>query len=303
MQASTDIRVCRGGAANVSPHVPCVLPSYALSSLGYGFAAGLYKSDPTVFFLFLPPPSSSFPSFPIPPLFLLHVPSTCRLACAIVAKVLSEMIDNKIQHLFDRQQYLHARFLVGLKPWFMKGLPQPTPPVSEESGSTECGAVGEENTTNRASSEDAAEDRRRLRRHRRREALELVRSKFRWRGEDSEPETAETDRTGLGLIFWSALSDNTDALRALAPKKGAVTQDIAGHYQELIGRIDLPQTTLKIDCARIFSFLQNGLTALHVAAAFASWETVAVRHLLYIVHTCVFGCGRASGICVARCWL
>ena len=197
-----------------------------------------------------------------------------------MAKVLSEMIDDKIQHLFDQQQYLHARFFVGLKPWFMTGLTEHAPLVREESGSTECGAMGEDNTPNGAPSEDAAEDRRRLRRHRRRAALESARSMFRWRGEDSEPETAETDRTGLGLIFWSAMSDNTDALRALAPKKGAATQDIAGHYQELIGRIDLPQTTLKFDCSEIFSILKKGLTALHAAAAFASWETVAVRNLL-----------------------
>ena len=192
-----------------------------------------------------------------------------------MGEVLSQMIDNKVQHLFDQQQRLHARFIAGLKPWFMRGLP--SPPASEASGSGN--AVDEHNapTSGEDAAEDATENRRRLRRHRRRAALESARSMYQWRGEDSEPETAETDRTGLGLIFWCALSDNTDALRFLTPKNDAAAQDVVG-YQELIGTIDLPHTTLKINCAEIFTFFQAGITALHVAAAFASWETVAVRY-------------------------
>ena len=93
------------------------------------------------------------------------------------------MIDAKIEHLWDHGLVFESRVNAGLKHWMMRGLP-----FSETDAA-----------------KDAAKD-----------GLADAIEMFRWRGEEAEAE--ETRRSGVDLLFWSAVADNLGAVRALATK-------------------------------------------------------------------------------------
>ena len=90
--------------------------------------------------------------------------------------------------------------------------------------------------------------------------LAAARRLFRWR-DDVNVEDEETRRTGVGLLFWSSLSDNLEAVHALG--KTATT---GGRWQK---RND----TLR-EKGELFSVFQKGVTSLHVACMFSSYAVV-----------------------------
>jgi len=136
------------------------------------------------------------------------------------------MIDAKIDRLWDEGLVFDARVFTCLKRNFMRGF----------------------DTTMLAGFADDGGG-----------ALEAARALFRWR--DDATETGETKRIGVGLTFWCALSDNTDAVRALIAAAG----DNAIHVVNerlLVHRPDL------------FALFQRDMTALHLAASLGSSSTV-----------------------------
>jgi ankyrin repeat protein len=137
------------------------------------------------------------------------------------------MIHAKIDHLWDQGLGFDARVFTGLKRKFMRGFD-----IAALEGSTDDGSGG---------------------------ALEAARALFRWR--DAVTETKETSQTGVGLMFWCALADITDAVHALIAAAGTNMIHVVNE-RFLIHRPDL------------FSFFQRGMTALHMAAGFGSSLTV-----------------------------
>ena len=89
--------------------------------------------------------------------------------------------------------------------------------------------------------------------------LDAARTQFRWRGE--EQEAAETRQTGVGIVFWCAISDNGNAMRELA----AAARDGGRNESE----------KMRIDRSDLFGWFQKGMTPLHMAASFASWPVVS----------------------------
>ena len=93
------------------------------------------------------------------------------------------------------------------------------------------------------------------------DGLAATRRLFRWR-DDANVEDEETRRTGVGLLFWSSLSDNLEAVHALG--KTAATG--GGQWQT---RND----TLR-EKGELFSVFQKGATSLHVACMFSNYAVV-----------------------------
>ena len=122
------------------------------------------------------------------------------------------MIDAKVDHLWDQGLVFDARVFAGLKHWFMRGLPD----LVKDDGDDEEELTG----------------------------LEAARGIFRWRGDKAEE--AETQQTGAGLLFWSALSDNLDAVRALGHGMGGSKKLYGG--------------TLRVDRPDLFTIFQRGGT-------------------------------------------
>ena len=83
-----------------------------------------------------------------------------------------------------------------------------------------------------------------------------AREMFRWR--DDETEKEETRRTGVGLMFWSAMAGNAEAVRALAA-------DGSTHHLN---------NSISVLYPELFSFGQIGATALHAAAVSFDWATM-----------------------------
>ena len=117
-----------------------------------------------------------------------------------------------------------ARVFAGLKRWLMRGLPLINAP-NEDDG------------------------------------LAAARRLFRWR-DDANVEDEETRRTGVGLLFWSSLSDNLEAVHALG--KTAATGG---------GRWQTRNDTLR-EKGELFSVFQKGATSLHVACMFSNYAVV-----------------------------
>ena len=133
------------------------------------------------------------------------------------------MIDAKIDHLWDQSLAFDARVFTSLKRKLMRGF---------DIAALDDGSGG---------------------------ALEAARTLFRWR--DDATEKDETKRTGVGLMFWCAFANITDAVRALIAAAGENVIHVVNE-RLLIHRPDL------------FSFFDRGTTALHGAAAYGSSATV-----------------------------
>ena len=101
------------------------------------------------------------------------------------------MLAAKVEHLWAQGLVFEARVYAGLKHWFMRGLPS------------------SDDTKGDASSYMVSA----------KEGLTAAIEMFRWRGEDEE--AGETHKSGVDLLFWSALADNLGAVRALATEGNA----------------------------------------------------------------------------------
>ena len=112
-------------------------------------------------------------------------PGTADCDLDAVRPVLSTMIDAKIDHLWGQGLAFDARAFTGLKRHFMRGFD-----ITALEGSTDDSGS----------------------------ALESARALFRWRDDATEKE--ETQQIGVGLLFWCALADITDAVRALITAAG-----------------------------------------------------------------------------------
>ena len=121
-------------------------------------------------------------------------PGTASCDLLAVEGVLSTMIDAKVEHLFAQGLVFEARAYAGLKHWFMRGLPS----SSDMKGDTLDGGACTVSA---------------------KEGLAAAITMFRWRGEAKEAE--ETRRSGVDLLFWSAIANNLGAVRALATEGGA----------------------------------------------------------------------------------
>ena len=159
--------------------------------------------------------------------------SPCDLGA--VTSVMSHMIDAKVEHLWSQRQVFDSRAFAGLKHWFMRGLHSRV-------------------TDHQATRGPAA-----------------ARRILRWRSRDMEDE--ETRETGVGMLFWCALSNNIEGVRA------AISQSYAREAtpgSSFVGRKDvsIQNEVLLIDRPDLWSIFHIGTTPLHVAAGFASWEVV-----------------------------
>jgi hypothetical protein len=103
------------------------------------------------------------------------------------------MIDAKVEHLFAQGFVFDARVYAGLKHWFMRGLPSYDTKEADFGGNVCTVSV--------------------------KGGLAAAIEMFRWRGEEKEAE--ETRRSGVDLLFWSAVADNLGAVRALATEGNA----------------------------------------------------------------------------------
>ena len=121
-------------------------------------------------------------------------PGTASCDLLAVEGVLSTMIDAKVEHLFAQGLVFEARVYAGLKHWFMRGLPSSYDTKEAEFGGNVCTVLAKE-------------------------GLAAAITMFRWRGEEEEAE--ETRRSGVDLLFWSAVADNLGAVRALATEGNA----------------------------------------------------------------------------------
>ena len=155
-------------------------------------------------------------------------PGTAACDLDAVRPVLSTMIDAKIDHLWVQGLAFDARVFTGLRRNFMRGF----------------------NITALESSTDDSGG-----------ALEAARALFRWRDDTTEKE--ETRQIGVGLMFWCALADNTDAVRALIAAAGD-------------NAIPIINERLSIHRPGMFSHFHQNVTALHNAASFGSSLTAEV---------------------------
>ena len=83
-----------------------------------------------------------------------------------------------------------------------------------------------------------------------------AREMFRWRDDATEKE--ETRQTGVGLMFWSALAGNAEAVRALAADEAT----------------NNPNESVSVPYPELFSAGQIGVTALHAATVSCNWATM-----------------------------
>jgi hypothetical protein len=95
--------------------------------------------------------------------------------------------------LFDRGLFFDARVFAGMRHWFLRAMPGVTASTTTTT------------TTNKESEDNIAPPT---------NGLDAVRTMFRWR--DSLREAEETRVTGVGLLFWSAIVGNVEAIQELA---------------------------------------------------------------------------------------
>ena len=139
-----------------------------------------------------------------------------------VARVMSRMVDAKIEHLWNQARTFEARVYIGLKHWFMRGMPSGTPDTDKT-------------------------------------GLALARAMFRWRGERKEAE--EKKRCGVGILFWSALSNNLDAVREYLSAAGRDEPSKSGRL-----------CSLRHDHSQMFSIFHIRLNALHIGELMCVYE-------------------------------
>ena len=130
---------------------------------------------------------------------------------------MSTMIDDKIDYLWCSGKAFDARVFTALKPWLMRGLP-----ISEETDGGRAAATAEEDGGESKAESGSGGKSGGRRSSGGKSGLAAARELFRWR--DDETETAETKRTGIGLLFWCSLNDNVEAVLELA-KKAAVIKN------------------------------------------------------------------------------
>ena len=184
-------------------------------------------------------------------------PNTAACDLHSVAPVLSTMVDDKIDYLWSTGKAFEARVFTALKPWLMRGLP-----TSEETDKVRAATTSEEDVgESKAGSGNGGEGGDCTSGGK--SGLAAARELFRWR--DDETESAETERTGIGLLFWSSLSDNVEAVLELA-KEAAANMDGGGSVES--------NKALCINRPDLFGTFIKGTTALHMAVSFASWPVV-----------------------------
>ena len=184
-------------------------------------------------------------------------PNTAACDLHSVAPVLSTMVDDKIDYLWSTGKAFEARVFTALKPWLMRGLP-----TSEETDKVRAATTSEEDvgeskawSGNGGEGGDCTSGGK--------SGLAAARELFRWR--DGETEAAEAKRTGAGLLFWCSLNDNVEAVLELVKEAAATKSGRGGNESHNALRIHRPD---------LFGVFIKGATALHVAAAFASWPVV-----------------------------
>lgn len=92
--------------------------------------------------------------------------------------------------------------------------------------------------------------------------LDNLKALVRWRGDDVE--AGECEQTGVGLIFWAAVSNNARAVREL----GADAIITSFRTTEAVGG------AMTMHRPDLFSCFYKGSTALHVGMLFSDWELV-----------------------------
>ena len=181
-----------------------------------------------------------------------------------IAPVLSRMVDTKIESLWERGDLFGARLFIGLKRWIMRGLSRTggadAPAVAtggkRESETEEFTAWAGGDGVKKAA--DAAEKEEEAGLSGPNSGLDFAYEQFRWR-DDDYAEARETRRTGATLLFWCALSNNLEAVRALASESDARS---------------MANTRLRGHRPDIFGMFTKGTTALHAAASVGSWDVV-----------------------------
>jgi len=195
------------------------------------------------------------------------------------------MVDDKIDYLWSAGKTFDARVFTALKPWLMRGLP-----TSEEIDKGRAAATSEDDGGESKAGSGGGDEGSLTKRFQKsvnkviktnriagafksyrgdsasggdNSGLAAARALFRWR--DDATESAETERTGIGLLFWCSLNDNVEAVLELAKEAAANTDE---------GGSDESNKALRIHRPDLFGVFFNGTTALHMAASFASWPVV-----------------------------
>ena len=127
-----------------------------------------------------------------------------------VFTILSQMLDSKVEYLWEIGDVFAARMFTGVRNWFLRGLPQAEGMLFKQQG------LGE------------------------------ARKQFRWRGEEGEED--ETSSTGVGLLLWSALSGNNRAVQELATS-AAPDEALLIHRAELFSLAQKGTTPLHLAAA------------------------------------------------------
>ena len=174
------------------------------------------------------------------------------------------MIDDKINYLWSLGKTFDARVFTALKPWLMRGLPTSEEPDSRRAISEEEGGESKvESESGGEGSGEGGDEGGSCTIGGGKSGLAAARALFRWRDDATEAE--ETKRTGIGLLFWSSLNDNVEAVLELA-------EEAAANKNE--GMSNETKNTLRVHRPDLFGIFLNGLTALHAAAFVASWPVV-----------------------------
>ena len=92
--------------------------------------------------------------------------------------------------------------------------------------------------------------------------LDNLKALVRWRGDDVE--ASECEKTGVGLLFWAAVSNNAMAVREL----GSDAIITSFRTTEAVGG------AMTMHRPDLFSCFYKGSTALHVGMLFSGWELV-----------------------------
>ena len=166
------------------------------------------------------------------------------------------MIDDKIDYLWSAGKTVDARAFTALKPWLMRGLP-----TSEDTDRGRAMATAEDDGGESKEGSGCGGEVGRMGGGK--SGLAAARELFRWR--DDETEAAETKRTGLGLLFWCSLNDNVEAVLELAKEAKANKNERGRNESHNAQRVNRPD---------LFGIFIKGVTALQMAASFASWPVV-----------------------------
>lgn len=206
------------------------------------------------------PRSLAYPTTPLPRARTRSLrsqgPGTVHCDRITAGAVLQTMIEAKVEHLYMEGKVLDARAFAALAgPFFMRGF-QHRNGLTVPDRTVRYRDRGDSVKSTAADGDEAA--------------LENMRKILRWRSDDDE--NAETEQTGIGLLFWCCLAGNVAAVRALVQDENAG----AGSFVRIAarGRVAVTAQALTMDRPDLFSTFQAGMTPLHAAAASGSWEIV-----------------------------